>query len=473
MNLLFHWLLISLFAGLGLSGCRSDRSPINENVSDAASLQSPVPEWLHQAGIYEVNIRQYSPEGTFIAFSKSLPRLQEMGVKILWIMPVFAISSEKKKGALGSYYAVADYYRVNPAFGTEGDFLRMVSQAHALGLKVILDWVPNHTGWSNVWLKDHPDFYTRNANGEITDPIDAKTGKPFGWSDVADLDYGNQEMRDEMTKALKYWIQKADIDGYRFDVAGEVPLDYWQECLPQLNGLKKDLFFLAETDKPAWRNSGLFHATYGWKLHHLLKDIAQGKKNAMDLMAWWKEDRDSFQLGFAMNFTTNHDENSWQGTTQEFFGEAERTMDILTFSLDGMPLIYSGQENHLNKSLAFFEKDRIDFGTFPKADFYKELLFRKSVNQALWNGNAGGEALRVQTQDDSRFFAFTREKKVDNTTHKVLVVANLSGESAEVNLMGSRFSGFYVEPFSEEPFNILPDATLVIPAWGCLLLSNI
>jgi hypothetical protein len=229
---------------------------------------------------------------------------------------------------------------------------------------------------------------------------------------------------------------------------------------------------LAESDKPELRNSGLFHATYGWKLHHLLKDIAQGKKNANDLFDWWKDDRASFKIGFAMNFTTNHDENSWQGTTKSFFGDAERTMDILTFTFDGMPLIYSGQENHLSKQLAFFEKDEIDFGSYPKENFYRNLLFRKTLNQALWNGKAGGESLRIPTNDDSKYMAFTREKRVGKEMHRVLVVSNLSSQPGMVNLMGQRFTGFYVDAFNGEPVSIMPDQSLNLTPWETIFLTN-
>jgi glycosidase len=470
-NLIFPLHLFICF--FTIFGCNNaQREPLISRDVFKNSQNSSAPEWVNSAGIYEVNIRQYSKDGTFLAFSASLPRLKKMGVKILWFMPVFSISTEKKKGNLGSYYAVSDYLKINPAFGSQQDFLNMVAQAHQLGMKVILDWVPNHTGWSHVWIKNHPEYYTKDSLGNITDPLDPKSGKSFGWTDVADLNYDNQSMRREMTRSMKYWIEKADIDGFRFDVAGEVPLDYWQECLPELLKLKNDLFFLAESDKPELRNSGLFHATYGWKLHHLFKDIAKGNKSADDLLEWWRQDRDSFKKGFAMNFTTNHDENSWQGTTNSFFGDAERTIDILTFTFDGMPLIYSGMENHLKKQLAFFEKDEIDFGTYPKEIFYRNLLFRKSRNQALWNGSAGGESLNVPTNDPNKYFAFTREKKVGNELHRVLVVSNLSDKPASVSLLGNRFSGFYIDAFNEEPFHVMPDQVFFLNPWETIFLSN-
>jgi 1,4-alpha-glucan branching enzyme len=467
MTRIFLFLIIFI-----LPACNQVRQEESKPESTDAQVHLHFPDWLNSAGIYEVNIRQYTKEGTFDAFSLALPRLKKMGVKVLWFMPVFAISKEKKKGTLGSYYAVSDYLKINPAFGSEASFLKVVQMAHQYDMKVILDWVPNHTGWSHSWIKQHPDYYSKDSLGNITDPLDPKTGKSFGWTDVADLNYDNPAMRKEMIMALKYWVEKADIDGYRFDVAGEVPMDFWRECLPELTGIKKDLFFLAESDKPELRNSGLFHATYGWKLHHLLKDIAQGKKNANDLFDWWKDDRASFKIGFAMNFTTNHDENSWQGTTKSFFGDAERTMDILTFTFDGMPLIYSGQENHLSKQLAFFEKDEIDFGSYPKENFYRNLLFRKTLNQALWNGKAGGESLRIPTNDDSKYMAFTREKRVGKEMHRVLVVSNLSSQPGMVNLMGQRFTGFYVDAFNGEPVSIMPDQSLNLTPWETIFLTN-
>ncbi len=280
-------------------------NPINEKFK--------LPEYAKSSTIYEVNIRQFTEEGTINAFSEHIPRLKHLGVDLLWLMPVHPISETKRKGTLGSYYAVSDYLAVNPEYGTKQDLINLIEKIHAYGMKVILDWVPNHTGWDHRWIKNHPDFYTKDSSGNITDPLNKETGESNGWTDVADLNYENSAMRDSMIASLIHWVKYYNVDGYRMDVAYEVPDVFWNQAIKELRAIRSDLFFLAESNKPSHRNSNNFHATYGWDLHHLMNDIANAKKKFGEFYALREKEDSLFQLGLTMNFITNHDENSWKG----------------------------------------------------------------------------------------------------------------------------------------------------------------
>lgn len=384
-----------------------------------------LPEWAKNANIYEVNIRQYTPEGTFKAFKKHLPRLREMGVDILWFMPIYPISETKKKGSLGSYYAVSDFRNTNPKFGSLNDFKAIISEAHALGMKVILDWVPNHTGWDHVWIKNHPDYYTKDAAGNITDPLN-EHGQSMGWNDVADLNYDNMNMRDEMVSDMIFWLKEHQIDGFRHDMALLVPLDFWQTIIVKLRAVKHDLFMLAESEIHDHLNQDCFHAIYGWSLHHTLNAIAQGKKKASAIDEWYAYDRPKASKGLFMQFTSNHDENSWSGSEIERMGEAHKAFAVLVNTLDGIPLTYSGQEEPMPKRLEFFEKDDIGFKNYNYADFYTKLNTLKHDNPALWNGNYGGPIKRIMKDDN--VFAFIREKD----GNRITVIINLSKQKQTV-----------------------------------------
>ncbi len=379
----------------------------------------PLPEWAKDANIYEVNIRQYTPEGTFLAFKKHLPRLKETGVEILWFMPVFPISDTKKKGSLGSYYAVSDFRKVNPAFGAIADFNSVIEEAHQLGMKVILDWVPNHTGWDHIWIKSNPDFYTRNAQGEIIDPLN-EHGNSMGWTDVADLNYSNKALWNTMKEDMLFWIQNYKIDGFRHDMAMLVPLEFWKTVIPQLLEVKPDLFFLAESEERSHVEENCFHAIYSWSLFHTLNDIAKGHKHAKDLDQWISNHLTDKEKGNYMFFITNHDENSWAGSEIERMGDGYKTFAVLCHTLPGIPLIYSGQEEPLVKRLQFFEKDDIEFKQYSLAPFYKTLNSIKKEFPALWNMPFGGKLESVSDHD--RVYAFVRKKDKS----RVSVILNLS-----------------------------------------------
>jgi glycosidase len=382
-------------------------------------------EVIAHAVLYEANIRQYSPEGTFNAFARDLAVLKKMGIKILWLMPINPISTTKSKGPLGSYYAVSDYTKVNPEFGTLEDFKNLVQKAHDLGMYVILDWVPGHTVWYHHWIDENSDFYIKNRRGEIIDPIDFRTAKSYGWTDVADLNYNNLEMREAMRKAMLYWVKETNIDGYRIDQAYAIPQQFYDNTFKALEEIKP-LFLLAETD--IYHPGGInlvnkFDATYDWTGHQISKDVAQGRRNAS---TYHRHVERTLRLygpqNIVVNFITNHDENSWNGTVTESYGDAAHAFLAMNFTLPGMPLIYSGQEYDLNKRLLFFEKD-----SFPKTEgetmkLIQQLGALKNHHKALAIGNNGGSYKRIYTTKDYQILAFERAKDEDT----LVVIANLS-----------------------------------------------
>ena len=390
-----------------------------------------LPGWARQANIYEVNVRQYTPEGTFEAFAEHLPRLKKMGVDILWFMPVFPISDTKKKGALGSYYAVSDFRKTNPEFGSKEALQDVIDKAHALGMRVILDWVPNHTGWDHVWIKTNPEYYTQDATGNIIDPVDPETGESWGWTDVADLNYDNPDMRKQMIDDMLYWVKDHKIDGFRMDVAHNVPNDFWADASSQLFAANDALYMLAESENVDHVNNGYFHTIYGWALHHMMNDIAKGKKNVNDLHNLLMEKKSQMKQGSMMNFITNHDENSWAGTVEERMGPAAKAFAVLAMTMDGVPLIYSGQEEPLDHRLEFFEKDNINFKKFANSKLYKTLLDLKHRNKALGNNEFSAPLIRLG--DSEHIYAYMKEKEGD----KFAVMINLSGERQQIKLTES------------------------------------
>ncbi len=431
--------------------------------------KSASPEWAKNANIYEVNIRQHTPEGTFKAFQEGhLKRLNDMGVDILWLMPIFPISETKRKGTLGSYYAVSDFRTTNPEFGTMDDFKSLLKEAHSYNMKIILDWVPNHTGWDHVWIKAHPDYFTQVAD-TITDPLNPETGESWGWTDVADLNYDNPKMRAEMISDLLFWVNEIGVDGYRMDVAHGVPLDFWQQAIPQLRAANPDIFMLAEAEIPEQVNSdSLFAMCYGWSLHHTLNRVAQGKDSLVSIDNWWKEKSSKYSKNaYLMHFITNHDENSWAGTELERMGDAVDAMTVFTFTFDGMPLIYSGQEEPLTRRLAFFEKDSIEWKNYAKQELLSTLLKLKHRNKALWNGSAGGEPQRITTDIDKAVYAFLREKD----GNRILVILNLSATTQNPTLQCKNCAGNYKDVITGKAQKVTNDYQMELKAWSYKVLE--
>ncbi|KAK3604785.1 hypothetical protein CHS0354_000443 [Potamilus streckersoni] len=395
---------------------------------------------LEQATLYEVNVRQFTPDGTFASFEEHLPRLKELGVSILWMMPIHPISKEKRKGTLGSYYAVSDYRDINPEYGTMSDFKDLVRNAHALGIRVIIDWVANHTGWDHAWIKQFPDYYTKDKNGNITDPIDPQTGESWGWTDVADLNYENMDMQKAMIEEMAYWVTEADIDGFRCDVAHNVPITFWEKARKEIDKIKP-CFWLAEAEQPELTQHA-FDMVYAWELLHINNAIAKGEKKVKDLFKYFKQVKQKYQADdYLMNFITNHDENTWAGTEFERYGEGAKAFAVMSFTVPGMPLIYSGQEVGLNKRLRFFEKDTIlwnDDSGF--TSFYKKLCQLKSGNKALAAGEHGGD-MQLHSVANANVFALSRKKGDDN----IFVVLNLSKDNVKMRLPKSVEMGEVVQ----------------------------
>ncbi len=472
---------------------QKDQDSLTNHPEKHISDDSRIPEWLKSANIYEVHLRNYTPEGTIKAFQEHLPRLKEMGVDILWLMPVHPVSKIKSKGTMGSPYAVGDYYGINPDMGTMDDFKNLLSAIHRLDMHCIIDWVPNHSGWDNPWIYDHPEWYTKGADGEITDPLNPHTGEPWGWVDVADLNFDVPEMRQGMIDAMAFWIRDIGIDGFRVDVAHGVPQDFWKECTDQLFRIKP-IFMLAEAEEPALVNEGYFLMDYAWSMHHLYNEIAathgvntgditklqQGNlvsghehhgptKYAWDIDGILHEMQPRYQMGIKMNFTSNHDENSWAGSEFKRMGPSHKAFAVLSATMEGMPLIYSGQEAAMDKQLAFFDKDFIPWGNFAYHDFYKTLLTLKHKNQALWNSVFGGPLRKIDTTNNQDLYAFHREKNGD----QIVVAINFSNRTQDTFMTLPASERDYEEVFTNEIRTSGREFLLSLVPWSYIVFSNV
>ena len=365
------------------------------------------PAWTYDSVVYEVNIRQYTPEGTFAAFEKHLPRLKALGVDVLWLMPMYKIGEVERKGSLGSYYAISDYKAVNPEFGTMEDFEHLVKAAHGQGFKLILDWVANQTAPDHVWMTSQPaDFYERDSLGNAIWEYD--------WTDTRSLNYENRKVWEAQDEAMRFWLEKG-VDGFRCDAAGEVPAEFWKGILPKMNADYPDIYLLAEAERTNLADPAeTFDANYAWELHHLLNAISQGSKTVKDLKDYVKRDAKAFpREAFRLTFTSNHDENSWAGTEFERMGKYAKACAVLCFTLpNSQPLIYTGQEIGLDRRLEFFEKDTIDW-TVPDngyTAFWTSLTALKHNNHALDAGERGGKIVWWEEACPDGLVAFHREK---------------------------------------------------------------
>ncbi|MCR5753457.1 MAG: hypothetical protein K6G30_01415 [Acetatifactor sp.] len=377
-----------------------------EQESEAQDGPRYQPEWTKDAVIYEVNVRQYTKEGSFQAFSEHLEELKDMGVNILWFMPIYPISSTHRSGVLGSYYSITDYCAVNPEFGTAEDFKALVDRAHELGFHVMLDWVANHTGWDSAWITEHPEWYTQDEQGKIISP------EGMGWPDVADLNYENMEMRAEMINCMKYWIENYDIDGFRCDYATGVPRDFWEDARVALEEVKP-VYMLAEDNLVKELLDKAFDMNYNWGLYDRLLLVAHDSKQASTIKLFIPN---NYPDGtYSLNFLDNHDKNSYERTIMGAFGpEVLPQMFALTYTIPGVPLVYSGDEIGLDHAIAFTSKDPIDWES-SEYD-YRELLARlaeiRSNHPALYCGNYGGE-IQYYDVENKNLFAFYREKDQD------------------------------------------------------------
>lgn len=446
-----------------LCSCKSDPKKNIVKKEEFPVNYSPVSEEVLETGvIYEANIRQYSEEGSFNAFTNDIPKLKEFGVKIIWLMPVYPISGTKSKGSLGSYYAITDYTEVNPEFGTLEDFRKLVKTAHDNGMYVILDWVANHTGWDHVWIKQHPEYYTQDKEGNIVDPLNPDTGESWGWTDVADLNYDNSEMRAEMIQDMLYWVKEEHIDGFRCDVAHQVPIDFWEVASDSIRNIKP-VFMLAEAEQPELLKNA-FDMQYAWEGHHIMNEIAQGKKAVKDWDAYMAKIDTTLQSDdMLMNFTSNHDENSWNGTVFERMGVAAETFAALSYCVPGMPLVYSGQEYDMDKRLLFFEKDTIikEKGRF--YPFYEKMGSLKNSYKALNGGKKAALYKRIKTSDDNAILAFERTKEGS----KLVFMANLTNEPKMATI---DIEGDFKDYMTDVNMVLKPGIEYEFEPWGYIIL---
>ncbi len=442
------------------------------------------PDWSKNSVIYEVNIRQYSEEGTFNAFAKHLPRLQKLGVDILWLMPVYPIGQlnmkakqtvlvdeiqdpDEREKYLGSYYSIKDFLTVNPEFGTMNDFRLLVNKIHELGMHVILDITANHTAWDHPWVKAHPEYYTRidttnlpwnpewmqehpeyfNRIKKLRMTYPIEEGETDWW-DTAELNYENSELREKMKQIFKYWVSETGVDGYRCDVAGRVPCDFWNDVRIALDSIKP-VFMLAEDEDSTCLMKTAFDMDYAWEFHHILNDVAKGDKTVEDLKNYFSKQDSTYDPDiYRMNFITNHDENCWNGSEFERMGDALEAMALLTFSVPGMPLIYTGQEIRLNKRLKFFEKDPVKWQKSSWEETYQSFIDLKKTNQVLWNGTAGGD-MKIIKSKSKGIFAFSRT----NNEEELLILTNLSGTPDSTYLPDRYSIGDYTNVFTRKKVN--------------------
>ncbi len=383
--------------------------------------------WAYNTTIYELNTRQATEAGTFAAAEALLPELKENGVDIIWVMPCQPIGQITRKGTLGSYYSIIDYCAINPEFGTMDDFKHFLTKAHTMGFKVILDWVANHTAPDSEWTKND-DWHYRDADGQLMVQYD--------WTDISKLNYENQDMREAMKAAMRFWMDEVGIDGFRCDVAGEVPTDFWNDAMGELRAAHPDMFTLAEDEDKAYElTESAFDMYYGWTLHHLMNDVAQGKATVEDLWAYFaKADTTMRPEAIRMNFTSNHDENSWNGTEYERMGAAAPLFTVFTYVVPGMPLIYTGQLSGNNHRLEFFEKDLIDTEMNKNGEtaaLYKVLNDLRRDNRALWSPEYGGEMNRLECDNEA---IFACERVLPDGSNRVVAILNMSAEEQAVGV---------------------------------------
>jgi len=429
-------------------------SQTGKPVTKQTGIADGHPAWIMQGNIYEVNVRQYTREGSLKAFAKHLDRLKSMGVQTLWFMPLSPISRVDRKGTLGSYYAVSDYTAINPEFGTMKDWMELVTEVHKKGMKVIIDWVPNHTGADNRWLTEHPDFFVKDSTG--------KAAMAKDWADTRQLDYSNPVMEDSMIAAMKFWLVKSDIDGFRCDVAWNVPGSFWKKCITQLRSLK-NIFMLAEGDSSYLPENG-FDAVYPWHMFHMMEKIAKGDRPAFALDSIQSQDVLRYPPHtIQMYFTSNHDENSWNKADYGSFpGRVHAPFAVFTQTMvNGVPLIYSGQEEPVLRAIQFFEKDPITFGKFGRAKFYKTLLDLRRSSPAL---AADASFRKVNAGDERAVYAFVRGKG----SYKVLVILNLSNSEQSITIRDKSLMGNPLNVFMARK-EVLDNKPWKIEPWGYVI----
>ena len=421
------------------------------------------PEWSYSAVLYELNIRQFTPEGTLNAAIERLPFLRSIGIDAIWLMPIYPIGVEGRKGTLGSYYSISDYKGVNPEFGTADDLRAFISAAHAMGIKVLLDWVANHTARDARWITERPtDWYERDAEGV------AKV--PWDWTDTAKLNYANHDVWLGEIDAMRYWVEEFGVDGFRCDMAMLVPIEFWQEASEELHKIKSDIFMLAEAEEDNLFDRA-FNMSYQWNVHHIMVDIAKGARRVWDLRNAIHAERQRYpREAMRMSFTSNHDENSWSGSEQSRFGASLEVMTVLTFLMPStMPLIYTGQEVGYDHSFEFFERDAIPAEMYREnrtTELYRRLIALKHKERALDAGERGGDMIEIDNNAKDCMITFVRE--VDGS--RVVAILNLSPYTIHADFNTGIYAGTYRDALSGERVVLAEHVERDIAPWHYQIL---
>jgi glycosidase len=422
------------------------------------------PEWSRDAVLYQINTRQFTSEGTFAAAEDELPRLKALGVDILWLMPIHPIGAVNRKGTLGSPYSVKDYYAVNPEFGTEEDLRSFIDAAHEQGFRVILDLVANHTAWDHQLAADHPDWYEKTWDGQF------RPTPWWDWSDIIDLDWSQPGVREHIGGAMEYWVREFAVDGFRADVAGYIPVDFWETMRARLEAIRP-VFMLGEVQQTVHHRAA-FDASYAWDWHQTTKRIARGDADATALFGYYAENESLWpRAAMRMTYIENHDSNAWEGTLRENYGAALEAMTALSFAGEGLALIHNGQEACNARRLAFFEKDPIDWSQGEGCAYgalLADLIAFRAANPALANGKWGARMAQVVSDKPQQLFAFVREQD----GNRVVGLFNLSGEPVAATLADGLAAGRYSEFRTGADITLAAGATVTLEPWGFRLLAS-
>lgn len=419
--------------------------------------------WSRNAVLYEMNVRQLTPEGTLAAAAERLGFLHELGIDAVWLMPHYPIGAVSRKGSLGSYYSIRDYCAVNPELGTMADFDAFVRRAHALGIKVLIDWVANHTSRDARWIAERSsDWYERDAAGE---PL-----VPCGWDDTAKLNYANRAVWQGQIEAMRFWLEEHAVDGFRCDMAMLVPIEFWQEVARQLRAVKPDLFLLAEAEEDNLFD-GAFDASYAWRLYHLMNDVAQQRCRVDRIREYIRADRDHVPAwAERLMFTSNHDENSWSGSEFTRLGSAMRVMAAMTFLLpQSLPLIYTGQEVGYDHSFAFFDRDPLPASELNETtEFYRKLIALRHDSPALASGAQGGSYVEIRTNADDCLLAFVRE----SPENRVVAILNVSPFEVHADFDAGIYAGGYTDAMTGELTQLSSHVDERMPGWSFRILTR-
>ncbi len=416
-------------------------------------------DWTRNMVLYEINVRQFSQEGTFAGVDSALPQLKELGVNVLWFMPIYPIGVENRKGELGSYYSISDYMGVNPEFGTLDDFKALVARAHEMGFHVILDWVGNHSAWDNPLATQYPEWYEKDSTGNFV--------SPFDWTDVIQFDYTAEPLWDYMVGAMKYWVAEVGVDGYRCDFPGLVPEEFWFRATTELNAVRPVLM-LAEDEDHSYLLERAFNMNYAWAHHHLMNAVAAGQRRPASLDSILQYEMKRYDPeSYRLRFMTNHDENSWNGTIDEKLGDAQKAFATYIFTVPGVPLLYNGQEADLDKRLEFFKRDPIEWKETELRPFYTKLVHLRTSHPALRHGTEGGSYVTLKT-DQKSVYAYKRVKG----ENEVLVILNLSKSPVTVALKDGDTAGTYNDLFADAGVEIAQGRKMQMEPWGYMVLTK-